>query len=97
MVPAGLTLVPSSVAPAAGTTVDLSGLPGSLIWRGTVEPGRTSSLSYRARVTTYNGGALTNVALLDDGGGQRYRLVAQVFARPQLMLPITLRQVDADP
>lgn len=95
--PAGLALVPNSVAPAAGTTVDLSGPPGTIIWRGNVEPGRTSSLSYRARVTTYNGGALTNVALLDDGGGQRYRLAAQIFARPHLLLPVTLRQVDADP
>jgi uncharacterized repeat protein (TIGR01451 family) len=95
--PAGLALVPSSVAPAAGTTVDFSGPPGTIVWRGNVEPGRTSSLSYRARVTTYNGGALTNVALLDDGSGQRYRLVAQVFARPQLMLPVILRQEDLDP
>jgi uncharacterized repeat protein (TIGR01451 family) len=95
--PVGLALVANSVAPAAGTTVDTSSRPGTLYWRGTVAPGQTASLSYRARVTTYNGGVLANRAWLDDGQGEVTALTATVFARPNLLLPLALHQVDTDP
>jgi uncharacterized repeat protein (TIGR01451 family) len=95
--PAGLSLVPSTVAPAAGTTVDLASVPGSIVWSGNVEPGRTASLTYSARVVTYNGGSLTNVAVLDDGAGQLYSLTAHVFARPHLLLPVALWEREDDP
>ncbi len=95
--PAGLVLVPASVAPSAGSQVDLTAVPNGIVWRGAVAAGRTASLSYSARVTTYNGGTLRNTAVLDDGHGNRLKLSAQVFARPHIMLPVTLRQVDEDP
>ncbi len=95
--PSGLVLVPGSVAPAAGTDVDLTALPNGLVWRGSVEAGRTASLSYSARVVTYAGGTLQNRAVLDDGAGQRHVLAAQVTVRPQLLLPIALAEVDTDP
>jgi uncharacterized repeat protein (TIGR01451 family) len=95
--PSGLALIPGSVAPAAGTEVDLAALPNGLVWRGGVEPGRTASLAYSARVTSHAGGTLRNRALLDDGAGGRQVLSAAVSVRPRLLLPIALAQVDPDP
>jgi uncharacterized repeat protein (TIGR01451 family) len=95
--PVGLKLIPGSVAPAAGSAVDLSTVPNGIVWRGSVEPGHTASLAYSTRVVTYAGGTLRNRAVLDDGAGQRHILSAAVTVRPQLMLPIALAQVDPDP
>ena len=68
-----------------------------LVWRGSVTPGRTTALSYRARVGTFSGGWLTNEALVDDVHNGVTALRASVFARPKLLLPWLGREHDPDP
>ncbi|RIL12563.1 hypothetical protein DCC79_00935 [bacterium] len=94
--PAGLTLVPSSLTPEVGdATVDAL---GRIIWHGVeLTPGRTASLSYFARVTTWVGGDLVNRAVLTDDAGGRWDLTARIFARPRLVFPWLGWQRDLDP
>jgi len=96
--PAGLALVPESwiiTAGAGEVSGDLG--DGSLRWRGEIPPGGLAGLSYRARVVTHAGGPLTNVAVVDDGTGERHHLAATIFVEPRLLLPWLGFERDDDP
>ncbi len=94
--PAGLNLLPGTLTPEVGSArVDDQ---GRIVWRGTeLAPGRTASLAYFARVTTWVGGALANHAVLTDDAGGRWDLTARIFARPRLVFPWLGWQRDPDP
>ncbi|MFN2114386.1 MAG: S8 family serine peptidase [Anaerolineae bacterium] len=95
--PAGLTLVPESVFVDSGSTPDLDTVPGGIVWRGAVDMGRATSMSYSAVVSTYRGGWLRNRAILTDAEGESMTLSAAVFARPTMMFPWAGAEVDNDP
>ncbi len=96
--PAGLMLVPESWIITAGAG-EVTGDPdqGRLHWRGVIPPGGLAALSYRARVVTHEGGPRTNIAVVDDGTGERRSLTASVFVSPRLLLPWVASEIDTDP
>jgi uncharacterized repeat protein (TIGR01451 family) len=94
--PAGLSLVPGSWLIEQGQ-VRQSG-PQELTWQGErLPPGSGTSLSYAARVTTRDGGWMTNRARLLADADQSLWLEASVFSRPQLLLPWLGHELLRDP
>ncbi len=94
--PSGLRLVPRGIQKDNGT-VEADTTSGTIVWRGTVDADSNAALSYEARVVTYGGGWLRNIAVLTDEYGETITLSASVLARPYLLFPWLGKQIDQDP